>query len=217
MKAIIITFRRHFDEDCINPLKSLDTFSSDNIQSSDCIAKGSPDIILSSSSIDINEKVVDKLELNLSIQKCMKAAKMDQSLSMSLLFHQYSKRMNIIDRVSDEMGSCHVQVLRSIGKWSAGTKTECSIMNCYIETIKSAKKLIYIENQFFIGISNNESSDVRMNCIPYAIVDRILKAHRANEKFRVIIIIPMHPNGDFSSAMKSKLVLHYEHMTISKG
>jgi len=90
-------------------------------------------------------------------------------------------------------------------------------MNCYFETIKKAEKFIYIENQFFIGSANHQSSDVRINCIPAAIADRILLAHKQKKSFRVIIIIPMHPNGDFSTAMKSKIVLHFEHMTISKG
>ena len=38
-----------------------------------------------------------------------------------------------------------------------------------------------------------------------------------SQRFRVIVVIPMHPNGDFAGALKSKLVLHYEMMTICKG
>ena len=38
-----------------------------------------------------------------------------------------------------------------------------------------------------------------------------------SQRFRVIVVIPMHPNGDYAGALKSKLVLHYELMTICKG
>ena len=55
------------------------------------------------------------------------------------------------------------------------------------------------------------------NTIPMALVARILAAHNANQPFRVVIIIPVHPNGDFSSAMKAKVVMHYEYSTINRG
>jgi hypothetical protein len=68
----------------------------------------------------------------------------------------------------------NLKVLRSVGKWSIGTKTECSIMNCWIETIRSAHHLVYIENQFFIG---NLAGDDVVNGVPLAIADRVLQAH----------------------------------------
>jgi phospholipase D1/2 len=86
-------------------------------------------------------------------------------------------------------------------------------MNCYIESICNAKHFIYIENQFFVG---NTAGEGVYNKIPNAIVERILRAHSQREAFRVIIIIPVHPNGDYSHAMKAKVVMHYEYATINR-
>ena len=33
----------------------------------------------------------------------------------------------------------------------------------------------------------------------------------------MVVVIPMHPNGDYAGALKSKVVLHYELMTICRG
>ena len=50
-------------------------------------------------------------------------------------------------------GTCKWQVLRSCDNWSTGVKSaEWSILNAYLDLITNAKKFIYIENQFFIGI-----------------------------------------------------------------
>ncbi len=38
-----------------------------------------------------------------------------------------------------------MQVLRSVGQWSAGTSTETSIQNAYRDTIARAEHFIYIE------------------------------------------------------------------------
>jgi phosphatidylserine/phosphatidylglycerophosphate/cardiolipin synthase-like enzyme len=44
-----------------------------------------------------------------------------------------------------------VQVLRSVGEWSAGTETECSIFRAYVHAILHAKHMIYMENQYFLS------------------------------------------------------------------
>ena len=41
------------------------------------------------------------------------------------------------------------QVVRSVGRWSAGTKTESSTHQAYCDLIQDSKHFIYIENQFF--------------------------------------------------------------------
>jgi phospholipase D1/2 len=132
---------------------------------------------------------------------------------MSLLFHKPSPALALINRISDDAGSMHVQVLRSCGKWSLGIKTECSIMNCWIETIKHAEKVIYVESQFFVG---NLAGEGVLNGVPAAICDRIVRAFEEKVPLRVVVIIPMHPNGDFINAKKSKVVLHYQSCTINK-
>jgi hypothetical protein len=145
---------------------------------------------------------------------CQAAAQMDISLSISKLFHESSRSIDAVPRLCNDQGSCKVQVLRSTGKWSIGTKTECSILNCYLECIANAHRFIYIENQFFIS---SLAGDGTQNKIVEAILERILKAYTQNEKFKIIVIIPLHPNGDFANAMKSKVVMHYEYMTINRS
>lgn len=145
---------------------------------------------------------------------CKAAAQKEIQLSMSRVYHDYSRVFELVPRIPDEHGTCKVQLLRSVGKWSIGTKPEMSIMNCYIETIMHSHRFIYIENQFFIG--NQAGEDVQ-NTIPFALCERILKAYHAKEAFRVIVIIPVHPNGDYLNSMKAKVVMHYEYATINRG
>ena len=46
---------------------------------------------------------------------------------------------------SVDSSSCAVQVLRSVGPWSLGRKTENSIEQAYIDAIAQAEKFIHIE------------------------------------------------------------------------
>ncbi|KAF9913983.1 Phospholipase D1 [Lobosporangium transversale] len=65
-------------------------------------------------------------------------------------------------------GTCELQILRSVSSWSMGLKDpECSILTAYIAAIERAEHFIYI--------------------------DRIIRAHKANEKFRVIVVLPLVP------------------------
>ncbi|KAI8143329.1 hypothetical protein BJV82DRAFT_612344 [Fennellomyces sp. T-0311] len=121
-------------------------------------------------------------------------------------------------------GTCKVQVLRSSAHWSSGIEREHSIYNAYMECITKAKHFIYIENQFFITTAD-PTSDKRLikNKIGQAIVNRIIRAHKAKKKFRVIVVIPSAPGfeGDFSSpdrrSMPLRSVAHYQYMSISRG
>lgn len=145
---------------------------------------------------------------------CAAAAQLEVKLAMSTLFHTFYRNIEVPSRLWDGSGTCKVQLLRSIGKWSTGTKEEVSIQNCYIDSINNAKHFIYIENQFFV--SSTAGSDVS-NGIAAALVNRICAAHTAGEAFRVVIIVPVHPNGDFASAKKAQVVMHYEYATINRG
>jgi phosphatidylserine/phosphatidylglycerophosphate/cardiolipin synthase-like enzyme len=142
------------------------------------------------------------------------AAEQEVSLSMACIYHDFSRKFDLVSRLPTNNGTCNIQLLRSVGPWSIGTSTEMSIMNCYLESIRNAQRFIYIENQFFIG---SNAGDGVANSIPQVIVERILKAYHAKEPFRVIILIPLHPNGDFCNASKSKVVMHYEYATINRG
>lgn len=70
-----------------------------------------------------------------------------------------------------------VQLLRSASRWSNGSKVEKSIQNAYIETIRDSQHFIYIENQFFITATDDNSAPVK-NRIGEAIVERIVRAYR---------------------------------------
>lgn len=77
------------------------------------------------------------------------------------------------------MGCYLFQVLRSVGKWSAGLEEEeASIASAYVSLIRNAKHYIYIENQFFITCASSSGSREVSNYIGYEIVERIVQAHR---------------------------------------
>ena len=95
----------------------------------------------------------------------------------------------------------NIQFLRSVGKWSAGQEREASILNAYLDAIRNAKHFIYIENQFFISSQEGFWRKVQ-NQIQSALVERIVRAHKAGEKFHVIVMIPLKPEfpGDWDSS-----------------
>ncbi|XP_053503803.1 phospholipase D1-like [Ictalurus furcatus] len=125
-----------------------------------------------------------------------------------------------------EMAKASVQVLRSVGQWSAGT-FECSIQKAYVDTIKNSQHYIYIENQFFISVDETAGTSCAdktpkiSNGIADAIVDRILHAHKNGQKYRVFVAIPLLTGfgGDISKGVSDgmRAVLHYTYSTISCG
>ncbi|KAF9979021.1 Phospholipase D1 [Actinomortierella ambigua] len=90
-------------------------------------------------------------------------------------------------------GTCEVQILRSVSSWSIGVKNpESSILTAYVAAIERAERFIYIENQFFIT-STNVNRTVIHNSIGRALTDRIIRAHKEDKKFRVIVMLPLVP------------------------
>ena len=127
--------------------------------------------------------------------------------------------MPALPKCTSEPGSCHVQVLRSVTSWSIGKAVpECSISNAWIDAINDAQRLVYLENQFFIGSAGQgpQAPNAR-NRIPEAILNRIIRAARQKEKFKCIIVIPQHPQGDVAFTMRPRIILHYQCETINKG
>uniref|UniRef100_A0A7E4VB52 Phospholipase n=1 Tax=Panagrellus redivivus TaxID=6233 RepID=A0A7E4VB52_PANRE len=113
-----------------------------------------------------------------------------------------------------------IQVLRSVANWSTLIDhTECSIQQAYLSLIANSKHYIYIENQFFVSLIN--SPDVTTNEICKVICERIIKAHRDGETYRVYIMIPLLPGfeGDLKNLQYSALlaVLHFTYLSISRG
>ncbi|KAL8188849.1 hypothetical protein R6Q57_029604 [Mikania cordata] len=116
--------------------------------------------------------------------------------------------------------SCSCQVIRSVCPWSGGTsQTENSIHKAYCSLIENAEKFIYIENQFFIsGLSDD---DVIQNRVLEALYRRILRAHKEEKCFRVIIVIPLLPGFqgrlDDGGAATVRAIMHWQYRTISRG
>eukprot|EP00435_Cladocopium_sp_Y103_P071019 s99_g36.t1 len=84
------------------------------------------------------------------------------------------------------------QVVRSVGRWSAGTKTESSTHQAYCDLIQDSKHFIYIENQFFC--SGLEGDSQIGNRVLEALFRRIVKAHEQRDgRFHVVIVLPLLP------------------------
>jgi phospholipase D1/2 len=88
----------------------------------------------------------------------------------------------------------------------------------YLSLIANAQHYIYIENQFFVSMIN--STEV-VNEICRVICDRIMRAHRDKECFRVYILLPLLPGfeGKINAVDYSALlaVLHWTMRSISQG
>ncbi|XP_037696570.1 phospholipase D1 isoform X2 [Choloepus didactylus] len=113
----------------------------------------------------------------------------------------------------------NTQLLRSAADWSAGIKYhEDSIHTAYVHVIQNSKHYIYIENQFFISCADDK---VVFNKIGDAIAQRILKAHRENQRFRVYVVIPLLPGfeGDISTGGGNALqaIMHFNYRTMCRG
>ncbi|XP_042772156.1 phospholipase D2 isoform X2 [Panthera leo] len=115
-------------------------------------------------------------------------------------------------------GQCAtVQVLRSVDRWSAGT-VENSILNAYLQTIRESQHFLYIENQFFISCSDGRTV---LNKVGDEIVDRILKAHKQGQRFRVYVLLPLLPGfeGDITTGGGNSIqaILHFTYRTLCRG
>jgi phospholipase D1/2 len=137
--------------------------------------------------------------------------------------HQYSgKYLGGSDRPSSQQGfgPMNCQILRSCSKWSNGTPTEKSIQAAYIDVIEKSQHFVYIENQFFITATGDKQKPVK-NLIGKALVDRILRAARNGEKYKVIVIIPAVPAfaGDLrdDASLGTRAIMEFQYFSINRG
>ncbi|KAK1786247.1 hypothetical protein P4O66_017948, partial [Electrophorus voltai] len=142
-----------------------------------------------------------------------------RSLSYPFLLPKSHSTANQLTYQVPDCVQTKVQVLRSAADWSAGIKYhEESIHNAYIQVIAKSKHFIYIENQFFISCADNKQV---YNKIGDAIIERIIRAHKENKKFRVYVVIPLLPGfeGDISTGGGSALqaVMHFNYRTMNRG
>lgn len=112
------------------------------------------------------------------------------------------------------------QIVRSCTKWSHGIPTEHSIANAYISIIENSRHFVYIENQFFITACTDAQKPVK-NKIGAAIVERILRAARAGEKYKVIVVIPAVPGfaGDLKddASLGTRAIMEFQYNAINRG
>ena len=117
--------------------------------------------------------------------------------TVNLAGHLFPSKKTKAEEIVLNSGSYNVniQLLRSVDNWSAGQKHEgeASIYNAYMDAIKNAQHFIYIENQFFISSQEEYFLPKVRNKIQEALVKRIVRAHKANEDFHVMLIIPLKP------------------------
>jgi phospholipase D1/2 len=117
-------------------------------------------------------------------------------------------------------GPMSCQIVRSCTKWSHGTATEHSIQDAYIKVIQESQHFVYIENQFFITATGNEQKPFK-NQIGAAIVERVLRAARAGEKYKVIVVIPAIPGfaGDLKdeSSLGTRAIMEFQYNSINRG
>ncbi|CAF3798250.1 unnamed protein product, partial [Rotaria sordida] len=120
---------------------------------------------------------------------------------------------NSRDFLESEPHRVNAQCVRSVGPWSARTKTvESSIQNAYIQMIDAAKHYIYIENQFFVTIGQDP---VVRNQLADVLFRRIERAYNNDEKFRIYIVLPLLPGFDSMNAVQA--VLYFIMRSITKG
>lgn len=112
------------------------------------------------------------------------------------------------------------QIVRSCTNWSGGVDTEHSVANAYISVIENSQHFLYIENQFFITATSEAQQPVK-NKIGAAIVDRILRAARADQKYKMIVVIPAIPGfaGDLKddSALGTRAIMEFQYNSINRG
>ena len=98
--------------------------------------------------------------------------------------------------------------------------TEHSIQNAYCEVIRNSQHFVYIENQFFITATCDKQKPVK-NLIGAAIVERILRAARAGENYKVIVIMPAVPAfaGDLKddASLGTRAIMEFQYNSINRG
>ncbi|KAI2423890.1 hypothetical protein LOZ30_005859 [Ophidiomyces ophidiicola] len=113
------------------------------------------------------------------------------------------------------------QIVRSCSKWSHGSaQPESSIAEAYCTIIRESEHFIYIENQFFITSTGDAQAPVK-NKIGAALVERILRAARAKQKFHVIVVIPAIPGfaGDLreEGSLGTRAIMEFQYNSINRG
>ncbi|KPI38498.1 Phospholipase D1 [Cyphellophora attinorum] len=131
-----------------------------------------------------------------------------------------TKMQHYENRIFASRGPMNCQLLRSCTKWSNGTATEHSIQNAYISLIEQSEHFVYIENQFFITATGDKQKSVK-NLIGKALVDRILRAARNGQKYKVVVLMPAVPAfaGDLrdDDSLGTRAIMEFQYNSINRG
>ncbi|CZT11707.1 related to phospholipase D [Rhynchosporium graminicola] len=113
-----------------------------------------------------------------------------------------------------------IQLVRSCTQWSNGVAKEHSIANAYIDIIRNSEHFVYIENQFFITATGDKQRPVK-NQIGAAIVERIVRAYREGQRYKVIVCMPAVPAfaGDLHAddSLGTRAIMEYQYHSICRG
>lgn len=140
-----------------------------------------------------------------------------------ILPKSYSTLDDIPNVIDVEKYKVTCQILRSVSTWSCGFLepdiVEQSIHDGYIDAITRSQHYIYIENQFFVSLSQ-QNTDTR-NLIAESLYKRILRAHKENATFRVYVVMPLLPGfeGEVGGATGTSLhaITHWNYASIVRG
>ncbi|KKZ67604.1 phospholipase D [[Emmonsia] crescens] len=136
--------------------------------------------------------------------------------------HQYQDRYlsGTPGKTARPTANMSCQIVRSAAKWSHGTPVEHSIADAYVAIIRDSEHFIYIENQFFITATSDAQKPIE-NKIGAAIVERILRAARAGQKYKMIVVIPSVPcfAGDLrgDAALGIRAIMEFQYTSINRG
>lgn len=134
--------------------------------------------------------------------------------------HMYQDRY-LSGQPGKPQASVSCQIVRSCAKWSHGSSsTESSIAEAYASIIRESEHFVYIENQFFITATSDAQKPVK-NKIGAAIVERILRAARAGQKYKIIVVIPSVPcfAGDLhdDASLGTRAIMEFQYNSINRG
>jgi phospholipase D1/2 len=86
--------------------------------------------------------------------------------------------------------------------------------------IKNSEHFVYMENQFFITATNDRQKPIK-NKIGAAIVERIIRAARSEQKWKMIVIMPAIPAfaGDLRNddALSTRAIMEFQYNSINRG
>ena len=163
-----------------------------------------------------NEEIRDKLDLE---EEKLMIENMKKNDGEGYLPYMLLPVTSNLLKYHKEDISCECEVVRSACEWSYGlNKSEASINKAYLDLIVGSKHFIYIENQFFIS---STAGPPVLNGIAQALVERITRAFCSQEKFRVIVVMPLLPGFEGNvydpTATVLKIQLDWEYKTICRS